>query len=96
MDVRIAMDDFGTGYASLSQLAKFPFDKIKIDQSLSGYSIGLQKDSFGDFDFKPSAGESGSGKSTPDRVGKAHGFELERRSIDGHGDIVRPLRFLIA
>jgi diguanylate cyclase (GGDEF)-like protein len=36
MNVRIAMDDFGTGYASLSQLAQFPFDKIKIDRSLSG------------------------------------------------------------
>ena len=31
--VRIAMDDFGTGYASLSYLRRFPFDKIKIDQS---------------------------------------------------------------
>ncbi len=37
MDVRIAMDDFGTGYASLSQLARFPFDKIKIDRSLAGF-----------------------------------------------------------
>ena len=37
MKVRIAMDDFGTGYASLSQLAKFPFDKIKIDRSLAGF-----------------------------------------------------------
>lgn len=37
MNVRIAMDDFGTGYASLSQLAKFPFDKIKIDRSLAGF-----------------------------------------------------------
>ncbi len=36
MRVRIAMDDFGTGYASLSQLARFPFDKIKIDRSLAG------------------------------------------------------------
>jgi diguanylate cyclase (GGDEF)-like protein len=34
MKVRIAMDDFGTGYASLGQLARFPFDKIKIDRSL--------------------------------------------------------------
>ncbi len=34
--VRIAMDDFGTGYASLSQLATFPFDKIKVDRSLTG------------------------------------------------------------
>ncbi len=34
--VRIVMDDFGTGYASLSQLAMFPFDKIKVDKSLTG------------------------------------------------------------
>jgi EAL domain-containing protein (putative c-di-GMP-specific phosphodiesterase class I) len=31
--VRIAMDDFGTAYSSLSYLRSFPFDKIKIDRS---------------------------------------------------------------
>ena len=33
LGVRIAMDDFGTGYCSLSYLRSFPFDKIKIDRS---------------------------------------------------------------
>ena len=32
LGVQISMDDFGTGYASLSQLLSFPFDKIKIDK----------------------------------------------------------------
>lgn len=34
--VRIAMVDFGTGYASLDYLRSFPFDKIKIARSLVG------------------------------------------------------------
>jgi len=31
--VRIAMDDFGTGHSSLSNLWRFPFDGLKIDKS---------------------------------------------------------------
>ena len=33
MGVKIAMDDFGTGFSSLAMLRAFPFDKIKIDRS---------------------------------------------------------------
>jgi len=32
--VRLAVDDFGTGYASLSSIAKYNIDTIKIDRSL--------------------------------------------------------------
>jgi diguanylate cyclase (GGDEF)-like protein/PAS domain S-box-containing protein len=30
--LRVAMDDFGTGWSSLSSLQAFPFDKVKIDR----------------------------------------------------------------
>jgi diguanylate cyclase (GGDEF)-like protein len=33
LGIRIAMDDFGTGFSSLSYLRSFPFSRIKIDRS---------------------------------------------------------------
>ena len=36
LGVQIAMDDFGSGYSSLSYLHSFPFDKIKIDRRFIG------------------------------------------------------------
>jgi len=34
LDVRVAMDDFGTGYTSLAMLQRLPIDLLKIDRSL--------------------------------------------------------------
>ncbi|MDO9520538.1 MAG: sensor domain-containing phosphodiesterase [Pseudohongiella sp.] len=45
MGVRLAIDDYGTGYSDLSCLRKVQFDKIKIDQSFIR-KLGADKEDF--------------------------------------------------
>jgi len=42
--VRIAVDDFGTGYASLAYLTSLPLDVIKIDRGLIADIVGGERD----------------------------------------------------
>ena len=44
LGISIAMDDFGTGFSSLSYLQAFPFDTIKIDKGFV-QAIGVSKES---------------------------------------------------
>jgi EAL domain-containing protein (putative c-di-GMP-specific phosphodiesterase class I) len=42
--IRIAVDDFGTGYASLAYLTTLPLDTIKIDRGLIADIVGGERD----------------------------------------------------
>ena len=58
--VRLSIDDFGTGHASLTYLARFPVDQVKVDRS---FVAGLGID-------------AGSAAIVGGVVGMAHTFDL--------------------
>jgi diguanylate cyclase (GGDEF)-like protein len=43
LGVQVVMDEFGTGYASLCQLANFPFDRVNINRELFADGAGNAK-----------------------------------------------------
>ena len=42
--LKIAVDDFGTGYASMAYLTSLPLDMLKIDRGLIGGMVGGERD----------------------------------------------------
>ena len=42
--VKIAVDDFGTGYANLAYLTSLPLDAIKIDRAMVADLVGRERD----------------------------------------------------
>lgn len=44
MQIQIAIDDFGSGYSSLSYLKRFPINRLKIDQSFVREAVGSATD----------------------------------------------------
>ena len=72
LGVGISLDDFGTGYSSLNYLRKFPFHKIKIDQSFMR-DLGEERDA------RPIIGAVASLGAGLDKIVVAEGIETEEQ-----------------
>ncbi len=80
LGVSISLDDFGTGYSSLNYLRKFPFQKIKIDQSFV-QGLGEERDAQAIIGAVAGLGAS------LDKTVVAEGIETEgqMRQVKAHG-----------
>jgi len=80
LGVSISLDDFGTGYSSLNYLRKFPFQKIKIDQSFIR-GLGEERDAQAIIGAVAGLGAS------LDKIVVAEGIETEEqmKQVKAHG-----------
>ena len=80
LGVSISLDHFGTGYSSLNYLRKFPFQKIKIDQSFI-QGLGEERDAQAIIGAVAGLGAS------LDKTVVAEGIETEEqmRQVKAHG-----------
>src|SRR5262249_32256390 len=80
LGVGISLDDFGTGYSSLNYLRKFPFQKLKVDQS---FIRGLDEER----DAQAIIGAVANLGASLDKVVVAEGIETEEqmRQVRMHG-----------
>ena len=80
LGVSISLDDFGTGYSSLNYLRKFPFQKIKIDQSFI-QGLGEERDAQAIIGAVAGLGAN------LDKMVVAEGIETEEqmRQVKAHG-----------
>lgn len=73
LGVKVALDDFGSGYSSLSYLRKFPFDSLKIDRDFLSAVENSQ--------------EARAIVSTIVTLGKALGMEVVAEGIESRGQL---------
>ena len=80
LGVGLSLDDFGTGYSSLNYLRKFPFHKIKIDQSFIS-DLGDERDARAIIGAVASLGAG------LDKIVVAEGIETEEQMklVTAHG-----------
>jgi diguanylate cyclase (GGDEF)-like protein len=82
--IRFSMDDFGTGYSSLKCLHRFPFDKIKLDQS---FIRGLPSSSDGLAIVRAVIGLGGSLNMTITAEGVETAEQLDLLRAEGCGEV---------